>query len=286
MKDLFKVEPKTKVKLGDFDPGYHGKLADKDAASAALEQTGRQLRELQGLLYADRRRSVLVCLQGLDAAGKDGTIARVFGTMNPQGVIVSSFKVPTPFELAHDFLWRIHRRTPARGEVAIFNRSHYEDVLVTRVHGLVPEATWSRRYDRINEFEENLVDSGTAILKFYLHISEDEQLRRFEKRLDDPTRRWKISEADYSERKLWPEYVSAYEEVFRRTSTKHAPWYIIPSNHKWYRNLAVSTILVQAMKALGLELPRPAVNIEGIRRKYHIAKEGQRELKKAMARVK
>jgi PPK2 family polyphosphate:nucleotide phosphotransferase len=276
LSDPFRVDPHSEVKLRDIDPGFHGKHADRKAARDATDENLRRMGELQYLLYADHRRSVLVCLQGLDAAGKDGTIAHVFSAMNPEGVTVSTFKVPTAVEHAHDFLWRVHRRTPAQGELTIFNRSHYEAVLIERVQGLVPASIWSSRYDRINEFENNLVDGGTIVLKFYLHISENEQLERFAKRLDDPTRRWKISEADYADRKLWPAYIDAYEDVFRKTSTKHAPWFIIPANHKWFRNLAVSTIIVQAMESLALELPKPSVDIDEIRKKYHSAKKNKR----------
>ncbi len=284
--DQFCVAPHGKVHLRDIDASFHGKHADQNAASTAIAKNVQRLHDLQILLYADHRRSVLVCLQGLDAAGKDGTIAHVFSAVNPQGVDVAQFKVPTPQEQAHDFLWRIHQRTPAAGQIAIFNRSHYEDVLVARVHGTMPESVWSRRYDRINEFEKNLVDRGTAILKFYLHISPDEQLRRFESRLKDPRRTWKISEADYAERKFWPAYVEAYEDVFHKTSTKHAPWYVVPANNKWFRNLAVSAIIVEALDALGLSLPKPSVDLEAITRKYHSAKESAPKLRKQLARKK
>jgi PPK2 family polyphosphate:nucleotide phosphotransferase len=284
--DHFRVPPHDKVHLRDIDPSFHGKYVDPNAASAAIAKNVQRLHDLQGLLYADHRRSALVCLQGLDAAGKDGTIEHVFSAVNPQGVDVSQFKVPTPQEQSHDFLWRIHQRTPRAGQIAIFNRSHYEDVLVARVHGTMPKSVWSRRYDRINEFEENLVDGGTAILKFYLHISPEEQLRRFEARLTDPRRTWKISEADYAERKFWPAYVEAYEDIFRKTSTKHAPWYIVPANHKWFRNLAVAAIIVQALESLGLSLPKPSVDLEAIARKYHSAKDGELKLGKRIAKKK
>ena len=268
LSERFRVEPGSHPKLRDLDAGFH---ENKKAAAVETEKHEERMRQLQYLLYADHQRSLLVVLQALDAGGKDGTISHVLAAMNPQGVRVAPFKAPTGDELAHDFLWRIHKHTPAKGEVAIFNRSHYEDVLIARVHGLVPKKVWSRRYERINEFEKNLVQSGTTILKFYLHISEDEQLARFEQRLDDPMRRWKISEADYSERKLWPAYTEAFEDVFHKTSTVHAPWYIIPANHKWFRNLAVSSIVADAVDSLALELPEPTVNIADIRRKYHAA---------------
>jgi PPK2 family polyphosphate:nucleotide phosphotransferase len=207
-------------------------------------------------------------LQALDAAGKDGVIRHLFAGMNPQGTSVFGFKQPSREEAAHDFLWRAHRRTPAKGEVVVFNRSHYEDVLVVRVHKLVADSVWSKRYDLINDFEKMLSSNGTTVLKFFLHISPQEQLSRFEQRLDDPSRHWKISESDYSERELWPQY----EDALALTSTKHAPWYIIPSNHKWFRNLAVSQIVADTMSEMGLKLPPTRVDINDIRRKYHAAK--------------
>jgi PPK2 family polyphosphate:nucleotide phosphotransferase len=279
----FQVPPGSKVKLRDIDPGQQEKHRTKEEAAAEQQKQLERIGQLQHLLYADHRRSVLIVLQALDAAGKDGTVTHVFSAMNPQGVRVAGFKKPTAEELAHDFLWRIHPHTPARGEIAIFNRSHYEDVLVVRVHDLAPKDVWSKRYDRINEFEKNLVDSGTAILKFYLHISPDEQLARFEQRLDDPTRQWKISESDYQERKLWPAYVEAFEEVFHKTSTAHAPWYVIPANHKWFRNLAISTIVADTLDSLGLEMPKPTVNIDEIRKKYHAAARGERALERSVS---
>jgi PPK2 family polyphosphate:nucleotide phosphotransferase len=269
--DRFRVEPGSALRLSEIDSGYKDKHENKESAAAEIAEHARKLGELQYHLYAENRRSVLICLQGLDAAGKDGTIRHVLGAMNPQGTRVHAFKVPSKEEAAHDFLWRAHRHAPATGEVVVFNRSHYEDVLVVRVHHLVPKHVWAKRYDLINDFERNLVESGTHILKFHLHISPDEQLERFKKRLDDPARRWKISESDYSERALWPAYVAAYEEALARTSTRHAPWYVIPADHKWFRNLAVSRIVVEAMESLGMELPRPTVDIDEIRRKYHQA---------------
>jgi PPK2 family polyphosphate:nucleotide phosphotransferase len=220
-------------------------------------------------------------LQALDAAGKDGTIRHVFSGVNPQGTIVVGFKQPSPREAAHDFLWRVHQHTPAKGEIVIFNRSHYEDVLVVRVHKLMPKSVWSKRYDLINDSEEMLAANGTRILKFYLHISPEEQLSRFAQRLDDPSRRWKISESDYSERKLWPAYVEAYEDALALTSKKHAPWYIIPSNHKWFRNLAVSQIIADTMDEMGLKLPPTHVDISDIHRKYHAAVRADAKAKQA-----
>jgi PPK2 family polyphosphate:nucleotide phosphotransferase len=279
----FRIAPGSKVRLRDVDAGFRGKHEDKATAAVELQKHEERMGRLQYLLYADHRQSLLVVLQGLDASGKDGTISHVFSTMNPQGVRVASFKKPTEEELAHDFLWRVHRQTPATGEIVLFNRSHYEDVLVVRVHDLVPKEVWSKRYERINEFEKNLVEKGTSILKFYLHISPDEQLARFEQRLDDPARRWKISESDYDERKLWPAYVEAFEEVFHRTSTAHAPWYVIPANHKWFRNLAISSIVADALESMRLELPKPTVNVEEIRKKYHSAARGERALERSVS---
>jgi PPK2 family polyphosphate:nucleotide phosphotransferase len=271
--DRFKVAPASRVKLAEVDPSFKDKHDNKASAEAELAEHARRLRELQYLIYAENRRSVLICLQAPDAAGKDGTIAHVLGAMNPQGTRVHAFKVPSAEEAAHDFLWRAHLHAPARGEVVIFNRSHYEDVLVVRVHDLVPEEVWAKRYATINDFERDLVANGTHILKFFLHISQEEQLDRFKERLDDPARQWKISESDYSERALWPAYVAAYEDALARTSTEHAPWYVIPSNHKWFRNLAVSRIVVEALEDLGMKLPKPNVDIDDIRRRYHQALE-------------
>jgi PPK2 family polyphosphate:nucleotide phosphotransferase len=269
--DRFRVAPGSKVRLADVDPGFKDKHEDKKSAQAEIDEHGARLRELQYLIYAENRRSVLVCLQALDAGGKDGTIRHVLGAMNPQGTRVHAFKVPSHEEAAHDFLWRAHVHAPARGEVVIFNRSHYEDVLVVRVHDLVPKETWSKRYALINDFERNLAESGTHILKFFLHISPEEQLERFKQRLDDPARHWKISESDYTERGFWPKYMEAYEEALARTSTEHAPWYVVPANHKWFRNLAVSRIVVETLESLGMELPKPTVDIAAMRKKYHQA---------------
>ena len=267
----FVVEPGARVRLDKIDPAFEDKHDSKDKATLKFQKHVERLAEAQYLLYADGNKSLLVVLQALDAGGKDGVVRHVFSAMNPQGTLVFGFKQPSKFEAAHDFLWRAHRRTPGKGEVVIFNRSHYEDVLVVRVHKLVPKAVWSKRYELINDFEKILSENGTRILKFYLHISPDEQLERFEQRLDDPLRHWKISEADYSERKLWPDYMEAYEDAMERTSTKHAPWYVIPSNHKWFRNLAISEILADTLEDMELKLPPTQVDIAEIRRKYHAA---------------
>ena len=275
-REMFRVEHNSNLKLDKIDPDFKNKHEDKVSAEAEIAEHVDKMRELQYLLYAEGKRSLLVCLQALDAAGKDGTINHVLGAMNPQGCHVFGFKVPSKEELAHDFLWRIHARTPGKGEVVIFNRSHYESVLVERVHNLVPKEIWSERYDLINEFEQGLVANGTHIIKIFLHISADEQLRRFKQRIDDPARHWKISESDYSERKLWDDYQKAYEEAISKTSTKHAPWYVIPSNHKWFRNLAVSNIIVDTLKSLDMEFPAPTVDTVKIRQQYHAAEEEQK----------
>ena len=270
--ERFRVRPGTRVRLADADPSFKDHHESHEAAAAEIEQYRKRLVDLQEMLYVERRRSLLICLQGLDTAGKDGTIKHILSAMNPQGCTVAPFRQPTPEEQAHDFLWRVHRAAPARGEVAIFNRSHYEDVLIVRVHGMVPKSSWSRRYERINAFEEGLADEGTQILKFFLHISSGEQLERFKARLEDPTKQWKISESDYAERKHWDEYVTAYEELLSRCSTEHAPWFIIPADHKWFRNLAVGRILVEHMEGMKLTYPKPTVDLEHIRREYHAAK--------------
>jgi PPK2 family polyphosphate:nucleotide phosphotransferase len=267
----FVVEPGAKLRLAKIDPSHVDRRDSHKAATAEIAKEVERMAHLQYLLYADSSQSLLIVLQGLDAAGKDGVISHLFTGMNPQGTSVYSFKQPNKEELAHDFLWRVHIRAPGHGEVVIFNRSHYEDVLVVRVHKLVPHKVWSKRYDQINEFEKLLSKNRTRILKFYLHISPDEQLTRFKQRLDDPSRRWKISESDYSERQLWPRYIEAYEEAIARTSTKRAPWYVIPSNHKWFRNLAISQIVADAMEDMGLQLPPSHVDIADIRRKYDAA---------------
>jgi PPK2 family polyphosphate:nucleotide phosphotransferase len=280
----FVVEPGTKVRLSKIDPAYTGKYESHDKAAPEIAKHVERMEKLQYLLYADGDQSLLVVLQALDAAGKDGVVRHVFSGMNPQGTSVFGFKQPSKEEAAHDFLWRAHLHTPGKGEVAIFNRSHYEDVLVVRVHKLVPHAVWSKRYDLINDFEKMLSAGGTRILKFYLHISPQEQLSRFAQRLDDPSRNWKISDSDYSERKLWPQYVEAYEDAMAMTSTKRAPWYVIPANHKWFRDLAVSQIIVDTMDEMGLKLPAAHVDIADIRRKYHAAKREEKD--GAMRRTK
>ncbi len=267
--------------MNKLDPCYSGKDGSEDKAKEETEHFLKALARQQALLYAEHKHSVLIVLQAMDAGGKDGTIKHVFRGVNPQGVRVTSFKQPTSAELAHDFLWRVHPHAPGKGEIAIFNRSHYEDVLVTRVHKLIDKKTCALRYQHICDFEALSTQSGTTILKFFLHISQEEQLERFAQRLEDPERNWKISESDYSERKLWDDYIDAFEDAIRATSTQDAPWYVIPSNHKWFRNLAVSQIIADAMADLDLAFPPPSVNLGEIKRKYHAALERAKGGKKA-----
>lgn len=271
----FAVAPGQRVKLKDIDPGFHGKHETPESAAPEIAANLDRLRKQQYMLYAEKARSLLVVLQGIDAAGKDGVCRHVIAAMSPQGCSVTGFKQPTPEERGHDFLWRVHRHAPETGRVAIFNRSHYEDVLVVRVHKLVPKETWQARYDHINAFERLLADSGTTILKFFLWISKDEQLSRFKDRLDDPARQWKISDGDYTERTYWDDYVAAYEDMLERCSTERAPWFVIPSNHKWFRNFAVSSIIAEAMEGMKMQLPKPTVDIAAIRKAYHKAAKGQ-----------
>jgi PPK2 family polyphosphate:nucleotide phosphotransferase len=248
MELAWKVEAGSKVKLRDYDPNYIDKHTDPVSARAELAILGAELGELQELLAAAQYHSLLVALQGMDTSGKDGTIRHVFSQVNPQGCEVRSFKAPTSREQAHDFLWRIHRGTPGRGSITIFNRSHYEDVLVVRVHSLVPEKIWSRRYAAINNFERLLAQSGMIILKFYLHISNEEQEKRLLARQKDKTKAWKLSAADWAERKYWGAYQEAYEDALSKCSTDEAPWYIVPANKKWSRDLLVARTLVHTMR--------------------------------------
>jgi PPK2 family polyphosphate:nucleotide phosphotransferase len=275
MQNLLKklvVNPGSKVRLRDIDAGYHGHHESHEKASPDIQAHIQRMDQLQFLMYAEKKHSLLIVLQGLDAGGKDGVIRHLLTGMNPAGCRVASFKQPTAEELDHDFLWRVHPQVPAKGEVAIFNRSHYEDVLVVRVHKLVPTEVWSKRYQRINDFEKQLSEENhTTILKFFLYISKEEQLARFKQRLDDPARRWKISASDYKERKYWGDYIEAFEDMLHKTSTNHAPWYVIPSNHKWFRDLAVSHSINRALEDLDMKLPKPTVNLADIRRQYHQA---------------
>ncbi len=267
----FCVRPGSRVDLTKLDPAQTPGCKGKDHAAKQLERDCEALTELQYLLYAENKRSLLIVLQAMDTGGKDGTITHVMRAMNPQSAYMHAFKQPSALEASHDFLWRAHAAAPAHGQTAIFNRSHYEDVLTVRVHDLVPKDVWSKRYDRINDFEKNLTESGTTILKFFLHISPETQLARFKKRLDDPTRQWKISESDYSERKYWDEYMRAFEAVFERCSTAHAPWYVVPSDKKWYRNLVVGAVIRRTLEKMDPKTPPPSVDIAAIRQQYHEA---------------
>jgi PPK2 family polyphosphate:nucleotide phosphotransferase len=261
MMKRYRVEPDSRVDLSEWDPADKSAFpVGKGEGKKRIKELNATLEELQELLYAERKHKMLVVLQGMDTAGKDGVIRHVFDGVNPQGVRVAGFKVPTPEELAHDYLWRVHAQTPGTGEITLFNRSHYEDVLVVRVHELVPETIWSKRYDQINAFEEMLWEEGTTILKFFLHIDLEEQKSRLQARLDEPHKRWKFNPGDLGERKLWPEYTAAYEEVLSRTSTAWAPWYIVPANRKWYRNVVVGTVIVDALQALEMRYPESDVD--------------------------
>ena len=248
MQLAWKVEAGSKVKLQDYDPDYVDEHTDPALARAELEIIGAELSELQELLAAAQHHSLLVVLQGMDASGKADTIFQVLSRVNPQGCEVHAFKAPTLRELAHDFLWRVHRVTPGRGVITIFNRSHYEDVLVVRVHNLVPENVWSQYYAAINDFEDLLAQDDTILLKFYLHMSNEEQEKRLLARQMDKTDAWKLSTADWAERKYWDAYQEAYEDALSKCSTDEAPWYIVPANKKWYRNLLVARTLVDTLR--------------------------------------
>ncbi len=243
----WKLDEGKKVSLKDFDPAYSAKVK-KDEAGSLFEKLDAEIGELQELCYAAGHNSILLVLQGMDTSGKDGTIRHVMASVNPQGCEVVSFKAPSSQEMAHDFLWRVHGNAPRKGIMTIFNRSHYEDVLVVRVHNLVPEKAWKANYDHINNFEHLLTDTGTIVLKFFLHISKDEQAERLQAREMDETRRWKLSAGDYTERQYWDAYQSAYEDLMEKCATPHAPWYIVPADRKWFRNLAIAQALVQALR--------------------------------------
>lgn len=255
--------PGMKVRLHEFNPGQKWDW-DKDAATEELTKWQARLEELQELLYADGSQSLLIVLQAMDAGGKDGTIEKVFDGVNPQGVMVTNFKAPTPEELARDFLWRIHKAVPAKGYIGIFNRSHYEDVLVVRVNELVPPDVWKKRYDQINQFEKILSENGTRILKFFLHISKDEQKARLQARLDDPTKQWKFSLGDLPVRQQWDAYMKAYEDVLTKCNTDYAPWHIIPANRKWVRNLAVIRTIVETLQDMKLSYPPAAPGLDQV----------------------
>jgi PPK2 family polyphosphate:nucleotide phosphotransferase len=263
--ERFLVAPGTPFSLDDRDPAdTSGAPGDKKATQKELEELSDDLMALQERLYAESGQALLVVLQAIDAGGKDGTVKHVFGGTNPQGVRVTSFKQPTPEELAHDFLWRIHAAAPRHGYIGIFNRSHYEDVLVARVHELVEESVWRRRYRHINHFEGLLHDADTRVIKLFLHISREEQAERLRKRLEDPTKRWKFQRGDLAERERWDDYMAAYDEAIACTSTEHAPWYVVPADHKWFRNWAVSRIVIETLEAMDPRYPEPAEDLGGI----------------------
>lgn len=261
-----RVVPGRKINLRKVDaddtPLVKGGKKEGEALAAKL---GQRLDALQDLLYAGHEHKLLIVLQGMDTAGKDGAIRKVFASMDPLGIRVASFGVPTEEELDHDFLWRVHRQVPGKGEIVIFNRSHYEDVLVVRVRNLVPKSVWRERYDQINDFEKMLADTGTVILKFFLHIDADEQKERLQARIDDETKRWKFRKGDLDDRKLWRDYQSAYEDAISRTSTEWAPWYVVPANAKWYRNVVISQTIVEALERLHLRYPPSEEGLERLR---------------------
>lgn len=261
--EKYRVKSKGGIKLSEFDANDSSNFQrGKKEGKKALLELNKQMEKLQEVLYAEGKHKILIILQAMDTGGKDGTIRAVFEGVNPQGVKVASFKVPTPVELSHDYLWRIHKQTPGKGEIVVFNRSHYEDVLVVRVHNLVPESVWSKRFRHINEFERLLVDEGTTILKFYLHIDLQEQASRFLARVEEPDKHWKFNPGDLEERKYWDNYQKAYEDVLNHTSTEWAPWYVIPANKKWYRNLVISEIIINALKKLNMQFPADIPDLE------------------------
>jgi PPK2 family polyphosphate:nucleotide phosphotransferase len=280
-RDTLIIKHGDRLMLKGVDPAGKKHHESEPAAKDEIERYRSQLAKLQSLLYAEKKRSVLIVLQAMDAGGKDGVVNHVLNALNPQGARVNGFQQPTKEEAAHDFLWRVHLHTPARGEIAIFNRSHYEDVLVPRVHKMIDQPAWEARYLRIRDFEEGLADNGTLILKFFLHIGKEEQLTRFAQRLDDPHHNWKISESDYSERVYWDAYMTAYDDAISATSSKHAPWFVIPANHKWFRNLVVSQIIVDAMEELDMSYPKPTLDLSDIRRRYHTEVDYQKSRREA-----
>ncbi|MFO7973313.1 MAG: polyphosphate kinase 2 family protein [Candidatus Hydrogenedentota bacterium] len=259
------VKPGQCFDLAECDPSDTAGFKNKSSAKKAFNENVDRLGELQYLMYAENKRALLIVLQAMDAGGKDGTIRHVMAGMNPQGCKVTSFKVPSAREASHDYLWRIHNSVPAKGEVGIFNRSHYEDVVTVKVKGLVSIDVWSKRFDHINDFERMLTDNNVHILKFFLNVSKDEQLKRLKRRLKDPRRMWKASEADFEERKFWDDYQAAYSEAVARCNTENAPWYIVPSDKKWFRNLVVSKIICETLESLEMEFPQTAFDVSKIK---------------------
>jgi PPK2 family polyphosphate:nucleotide phosphotransferase len=260
--DRYRVKPGSSIHLRHWDPGDTSAFQGaKQQAEAVVSGKSQELDVLQELLYAEHQHKLLIILQGMDTSGKDSTIRRVFQHVDPLGVRVASFKAPSLEEQSFDYLWRVHSQVPATGEIVIFNRSHYEDVCIARVRSLISRPVWQRRYAQINDFERMLWEEGATILKFFLHISEDEQGKRLEERRDDPRKRWKFS-ADVEERKFWPSYMEAYEEALSKTSTEWAPWYVVPANHKWYRNLVVASVIVETLSGLKMHYPKAAEDVE------------------------
>ena len=260
----YRAEPGERLSLSDVDPGESEHYEKKKDVAKALEAQRRRIQDLQERLYAENKQGLLVVLQAMDTGGKDGTIKHVFGGVNPQGCRISSFKAPNPEEANHDFLWRYHKSAPAKGRIGIFNRSHYEDVLVVRVKGIVPEVVWRERYGLINEFERNLTRNSIAVLKFFLHISKDEQKRRLESRLADPDKCWKFSKNDIKERAFWDDYQAAFEDAINECSTSHAPWYVVPANKKWYRNLVVARTIADTLEAMDPRFPPAEQGLENV----------------------
>ena len=256
--------PGRGFRLSDVPTAYRDDGASKKDAQEQIESDRKELVRLQQLLYAEARHAVLIILQAMDTGGKDGVIAHVMGGVNPQGCVVTPFKVPSPEELAHDYLWRVHKEVPSKRMIGIFNRSHYEDVLVVRVHNLVPQETWRQRYEQINQFEKHLAENGVTILKFFLHISKAEQKARLQERLDEPTKRWKFSVGDLKERALWDDYMAAYEDVVRLTSTAWAPWHVVPADQNWYRNLVVGRVIVETLRGFNMQYPQPSEDFSKI----------------------
>ena len=262
------VPSKGKIKLSDFDPDDSSEFdGKKKQGQEALLKVNKDIEILQEQMFAEGKNRLIVLIQAMDTAGKDGVIRYVFERVNPSGVKVAAFKTPSALELSHDYLWRVHMQTPGKGEIVIFNRSHYEDVLVVRVRNLVPREVWSKRYDHINNFEKMLVDEGTTILKFFLNIDLQEQAERLLARIEDPTKQWKFNPGDLEERKLWPEYMEAYEDLLNKTSTDYAPWYVIPSNKKWYRNLLIANILRDTLEGFKMKYPEPPADVESYHKK-------------------
>ncbi|WP_456397233.1 polyphosphate kinase 2 family protein [Desulfurobacterium sp.] len=265
MFERYVVTPDKLFDLNKIDPGFTGNFKGKNDVKEEFHRLRKRLCELQDVLYAEGKHKILIVLQGMDTAGKDGTIKHVFKEVHLQGIKVFSFKEPTEEELSHDFLWRVHKHTPGKGEIAIFNRSHYEDVLIVRVHRLVPEKVWMKRYEHIRNFEKMLFDEGTTILKFYLHISKKEQKKRLLERLTNPRKRWKLHVEDVKERKHWDEYIRAYNDAIFKTSTIYAPWFVIPSDKKWFRNYLVAKIIVKKLESLNMKYPEPEKGIGNLK---------------------